>query len=411
MIPRVVEGNLVPKGSKLKDLFARLIIFVLSAGARAISPFLLIRLAPIKCRSFGNFLLEPELRLLESIVDSRRSERRKTLDIFFCGGGAQGKENSYLKERWGKSIRLTDSRLVFQLWANWVRNDSMRPNVNRSSCRCRDSQNLLDKYETQFVVQEMDRRQVLTILEALGVPRNRPIALLHVRNHTYDEAFGFSRDTFDSYRNSSPENFQLAVDELNARGYSVVAIGNQTSWSQALFGVVDYSGSPLRTDLSDVVLGSVASLYLGSEAAPSNLAKLFRKPALIANNTRIGELMTSSSLQIHLMKEHRIAGKLLTHSEIWRSGLGEFQHDSDLPLSAELIENSAHEILEGLRDLLSVMGDIARYQIERTKPQQERFWQIYSDGVSRYPMLPESHGQFRALIAPSFLARRPEWLT
>lgn len=411
MISRVVEGDSAPKGSKLKELFAQLIIFVLSVGARAISPFLLIRLAPIKCRSFGNFLLEPELRLLESIVDLRRRERRKTLDIFFCGGGAHGKENSFLKERWGQSIHLTDSRLAYPLWAHWARTASMREHVNRSSCRCRDSQNLLDIYETQFVLDETDKRQVVTILEALGVPRNRPIALLHVRNNTYDEAFGVSKDSIDSYRNSSPQNFQLAVDELNARGYSVVAIGNQTTWSRALSGVVDYSGSPLRTDLSDVVLGSVASLYLGSEAAPSNLAKLFRKPALIANNTRIGELMTSSSLQIHLMKEHRIAGKLLSHSQIWRSGLGEFQHDSDLPESAELIENSAHEILEGLRDLLTIMGDIARYQIERTKPQQELFWQIYSDGVSQHAILPQSHGQFQALIAPSFLAMRPEWLT
>jgi len=195
----------------------------------------------------------------------------------------------------------------------------------------------------------------------------------------------------------------LVVDELNTRGYSVVAVGNESSWSRELKDVIDYSGSKYRTQLRDVSTGAISSLYAGSEADPSILPKLFRIPQLIANNQRSVELSTSSQLQLHLFKEHMVSGRVLTHSEIWRQGLAEFEHDGDLDSSVLLNENSLEEICDVLIDLLQIMESSKRQAQLRLKASQRQFWSTFGNGLELYPMLARNHGELRALISPSFL--------
>lgn len=387
-----------------------MVAWLFGSLARLLSPVLVIRLAPIKCRSFGNFLLEPELRILEALEDSALSPRARKLDIFFCGGGAQGIENSALRNLWSREIFLTESRLVASVWHNWVQSGRMKSHMNRSSCRCRDERNLWDKYESRMRLLPAQIEDVYNALEELGVRRNQRIALLHVRDTTYDQLMNAPEWSFDTYRNSTPTNYQLAVDELNNRGFAVVAIGNQGSWSRDLCDVVDYSGSALRSELRDVSIGAVASLYLGSEAAPSNLPIIFRKPQLITNNVWIAELATSSQLKMHIFKEHRFEGRVLTQSEIWASNLADYKHDSDVIESElELIENSPEDIRAGLLDLLATVDSSESYLEMKSETQQRRFWAHFADGLKSRPEFVTRHGELRAVVAPSFLRTKAEW--
>ena len=305
---------------------------------------------------------------------------------------------------------LTRSRLASSVWSNWNSSERMIPHVNRSSCRGRDERNLLDKYESRLRLLPVEVEDVYNALEELGVRRDQRIALLHVRDTAYDQLVGLPKSNFDVYRNANPVNFQLAVDELNNRGFAVVAIGNQGSWSRDLCDVVDYSGSSYRSELRDVSIGAVASLYLGSEAAPSNIATIFRKPQLITNNVRIAELLTSTQLKIHVLKEHRLRGRILTQSEIWNNGLADYEHDSDIAATGlELVENSPEEIYAGLLDLLMILNSEGHYLVAKSNSVQKRFWRIFASAIHDNPELSARHGELRALVAPSFLQRRAEW--
>lgn len=383
---------------------------LLGTLARLLSPVVVIRLAPIKCRSFGNFLLEPELRKLEALDDSVHFPKTRRFDIFFCGGGTQGIENSALREIWSREIFLTDSRLAASLWSNYCRSERMKRHVNRSSCRCRDERNLWDKYESRMRLTPAEVEDIYNALEELKVRRSQRVALLHVRDTSYDQLINSSTSSFDVYRNSNPVNYQLAVDELNNRGFAVIAIGNQGSWSRGLRDVVDYSGSQHRSELRDVSIGAISSLYLGSESAPSNLAMLFRKPQLITNNSRIAELVTSSQLKMHIFKEHRFGSRRLTHSRIWESNLAEYEHDSDISESGlELVENTPEDIRNGLIDLLTIMGSENRYLATKQELTQQTFWELFAAGIKANPKFSAIHGELRALVAPSFLRSRVEW--
>ena len=387
-----------------------LFALVLGILVRLLSPFLIIRISPIKCRSFGNFLLEPELRILEALEDSIHSPSIRRLDIFFCGGGTQGLENSALRKLWSQKIVLVESRLVASTWSKWTQNRRMQRHINRSSCRCRDERNLWDKYESRMELSSKQIEDIQNVLEELGVKRNQPIALLHIRDTSYDQFIKAAESNFDYYRNASPINHQLAVDELNNRGFAVLAIGNQGSWSRELSDVIDYSGSAHRSELRDVSVGAVASLYLGSEAAPSNLPLLFRKPQLLTNNTRIAELSTSSQLKMHVFKEHRLAGQALTQSRIWNGDLADYEKDFDLTEAGlELIDNTSDEIRAGLLDLLQVMSSEEKYSEFKSEVRQQQFWEVFASGVKRNPNFRERHGELRALVAPSFLRKRLEW--
>lgn len=380
---------------------------------KLLSPVLIIRVAPIKTASFGNFLLEPELRILEALADSVDGRETRRLDLFFASDLIGGKKNRALRDLWKKQVNLVDSRLatmvLYRCWTYWSQATRFAKHVNRSGCRCRDERNLFDRYPSQLKLRPEHFQDVVDVLEDLGTFRDQPIALLHVRDNSYDLArFG---STSDNYRNSDPRQFQMTVDELNNRGFAVVAIGNEGTVPIPLSGVIDYSNSPQRSDLRDVTIGAIASLYVGSEAAPSNLAKVFRRPQLIANNTRIAELGTSTRLQMHIMKTHLLGGRVLTQSEVWKRGLADYQTDSDvMRFGLELVENSADEIHAALLDLFSVLDSSQRYREVSPNSLQQQFWSVFKSGITSSPDFKARHGDLRALIAPSFLRKHEEWI-
>ena len=154
-----------------------------------------------------------------------------------------------------------------------------------------------DAYSASSLMSQADLRGVTECLENLGLSRDRPVALLHVRDTSHD----VRSDGVSSYDvhcvNANPSSFQMAVDYLNNRGFSVVTIGNHRTSISSLKEIVEYHRSPVRTPLLDFLIGSAASVYLGTATgAPTGVALHFRdRKSTRLNSSHVSESRMPSS--------------------------------------------------------------------------------------------------------------------
>jgi len=350
----------------------------------------------------------------------RREEEQKSakryLDIVFWSGPTPNVEFASF---WRRHMFLLPEFLHRFLWRPlhvvawyWQRDSELIAHViDLQSIRNVSSEKMnSSRYHASTLVRDEDSVKLQTCLEHLGVSADTPIALIHVRNAYHD----LQSQTLESYDaqcgNAHPRNFQEAIDWLIDRGFAVLTVGNHPSSPSGFDGVVEYHKSPQRSALLDFMIGSKASLFLGTATGALNALPFhFRLPALFTNHLLWGSEVSAEFFSfgkaMFLLKNVWIDGQQLSQSEVMKSNLP----GSDKALrerGVTLRENSSQDILDALQELMALGTSPEAWNQARQGPEQGAFWEVF-DAHTRLERVCKQDG---AVISPSFLQRNPHWL-
>ena len=207
----------------------------------------------------------------------------------------------------------------------------------------------------------------------VGLQPDARIVTLHVREPGW-------RPFEDDQRSCDIKTYRPAVDELVARGFRVVRIGDASMTPIDWPGVLDLATEPARTDLLELwcVLHSV--FFFGSESGPLELARLVGVPALLVNVKTVpsGYPVHRSDLLIMKRLIAPDAPRVLSLREQLAVKAGQLTFAG----RARYVDNSPEEILAALDEMLQ--GEHARTP---ESPAQAEFRRLatskFVDGTER----------------------------
>jgi putative glycosyltransferase (TIGR04372 family) len=346
--------------------------------------------------------------------EEKSSHGSKVFDIAFWDGETPAPA---LARFWGRQIRLLQSpmpglfsRILLVVSWYWLRDPRMsrhvvdftRPEQYRSA-RLNST-----TYSASRFLTESESRDTTDCLKNLGIAADQPIALVHVRDASYDLQFD---STYDGHwSNANKESFQPAVDLLLTLGYAVLTVGNERSSPSGLRGAIEYHASSERNPLRDFTLASAAALYIGTASgAPSGAAINFRLPLLLTNsvvpNWQISPEVIEYGRAVVIPKNVESMGKLWNLREC----LSREFPESDRMLRSRgiaLWDNDADDLVNGLKELLALVSGKLSWESTRNTLDQKTFYEIVDLGI-RLPRL--ALGE-RPVISPSFLKKYPHWI-
>ncbi len=200
----------------------------------------------------------------------------------------------------------------------------------------------------------------------------------------------------------SPELAWLpSVEYVKSLGLDVIRIGD----SQPEMGLPDSTidmtlqSAANASGSRDLELLRGASFLMTSNSGPVTVAAALRVPILQVNTIAVSRnLICSPAPMLSLPKHHWKNGRKLVASQIFGSALGYMERGNGTN-GITLTPNSADEILQGVRDLVKLLGD----------------WGAGAQGVEQ-AMAPlegirgESGTVSRGSVAPSFLEQNPSWV-
>lgn len=183
----------------------------------------------------------------------------------------------------------------------------------------------------------------------LGIDSARPIVTLHARESGYKAVHGDAPT--DTMRNARIETYLPAIDELVARGFTVVRIGDATMTSLQHPGAIDLATSPARTDVLELWCVLSSRFLIACDSGPSCLGVLTQVPCLSVNVTNPVAAYPLLEHDLYILKHvrHVPTGRILSlREQIRRDYL--FQRKN---LSVyEYLDNSPEDIRAAIVDML-----------------------------------------------------------
>lgn len=118
-----------------------------------------------------------------------------------------------------------------------------------------------------------------------GIPFDRPLVTLHVRDSAYKTVGDHVERAGDAERNASIDAYGAAINYLVGLGFTVVRIGAPPTQPVAADGLVDLANSPARTDLLELWCVLRSRFLISCNSGPSVLPWLTGVPSLVVNST------------------------------------------------------------------------------------------------------------------------------
>lgn len=194
------------------------------------------------------------------------------------------------------------------------------------------------------------------LLEQMHIAPGTPVVLFAVRDAVYyasireklGDAAGSETDSDTYIRNPDLLTYSFAVEQLRARGCSVVYFGFPTQpLPPSLIGqVVDYSGK-FRSPRGDLLLGRYCTMLMSGGSGTWALASLFNKPVAYSNSyvPFVGGYSRRDRAIFQLIQNTR-DGRTMTFREMATTqGAYSYQSNCDRD-GMRLVKNSSEEISE-----------------------------------------------------------------
>jgi putative glycosyltransferase (TIGR04372 family) len=201
------------------------------------------------------------------------------------------------------------------------------------------------------------RRDLVSLLELLGLPVDAPFVVLSTRDARYYRAIreapgqrqpGPEVAEETMVRNSEIDTYFDACLALRARGYSIIRIGvDQTPLSVSLWGdtAVDYA-THSRTPERDLLLARSASFLLNGGSGAWSLVALFNRPQL-STNLYVpfwSRAVMTESLFSHQLQRDLATGRLRSFREMAATGASAAYEQFLTRSGIELVQHSPSEL-------------------------------------------------------------------
>lgn len=258
---------------------------------RLIRPWLRLELCVVGSQRFGHLALEPEI-LLSRLKLNDAPVRPSTVHLWSFGR-EYVQSNRALAKMWNKEVRFAPGILVGAL----IRGGKLVPSLALvvTPLSIHGPLNVLDRTDSQL------KRQVnaesRTILKSLGIKPGTPYVCVAIRDAGYYARTGTRESKGYSILNFELATFEAAVRRLIAHGYVVVRMGTPTSNTLPdLSGFIDYANSPLRDELSDIVLIRDCEFVLSTQTGIDAVALALRRPVMYVDTVRLSQFFLGTRL-------------------------------------------------------------------------------------------------------------------
>lgn len=188
-------------------------------------------------------------------------------------------------------------------------------------------------------------------LERMGVPQDAWFVCVHVR----EPGFWGKWDRFHpSIRNARIDDYQMAIDQIVARGGWVIRMGDRSMAPlSAREGVVDYAHSPHKSERMDVFLCGAARLFVGVNSGISLLPPTFGVPCLLTNFVPISIPFPYGRDRMlpKLFRSNR-DGRLVTFAQMFECRVANAQFARHVPDWMTPVDNDPADIAEAVNEML-----------------------------------------------------------
>lgn len=188
------------------------------------------------------------------------------------------------------------------------------------------------------------------------------------------------------HRNADIDTFNLAIEEIVARGGFVLRMGQHVSkpLNIKLDRVIDYA-SQFRGDFMDIFLAANCRFFLGTPAGISDIATVFDRPQLGVNYVPFGySPFGKQSLFIPKLIMDAATGQKIPFRRILKN-FGSSDCSKDMygnwmtPHGYRYADNTPEEILAATREMLDRLD--GKYNIsEEDKNLQQLYFSLFPDG-------------------------------
>ena len=339
-----------------------------------IKKIVLVRIGLLETNALGHYTYATEVYLAENLYDVKKIP---TIDIWHT---QETICNTFIHKVRKKQFRILPRFFISPVYFYLIRfklfEDNIVPFRNNEFYKIRnklpnqftDYKRMLHKYQTQLIFDKNEKNFCINELKKLGIDIKKKIATVHNRDHLYNN------EKFECERNCSIENFKSAINFLIQNGYQVIRIGKVSKRNLNIDGLINYSGSNIRSDILDIFLCSITNLHIGCSSGLSTVPFIFKRNIVWTNivHNEGTELSGRDFLYIPKKTFDNDKKDVLFKSKL---SLGRFNSNSHL---FNYQENTEDEILE------LVIEKVARINGNWKKPSDYDFLQ--EEYKRQYPL-------------------------
>lgn len=333
----------------------------------------------------GHFVTNTEKYLRELALDPNRSRR---LPIFVSGPPA----NRQAFDMISRKVRVLESapaRLYFMLGLkSWIAGTRFDAGIGKNFYKFKNGVyfEAFQKAPPQLSFLPEEKARGRALLEAIGVPENRPYFCFHTRDSAYlatNHAYATREQwAYHDFRNSDIANCLPAAEVLAEKGLAGLRMGQtvEKPLGTAEPLLIDYASSH-RSDFGDIFVIAHAKFYIGNTAGLTTVAYSFNVPVAQANLVPIG-WPAIGPRDLFIPKKYWDTGKqrLLTFPEIIALGADYWNEASEYEAAGiRVIENTAEEITDLALEMNARLDGVWR---ERPEDQdlQDRYRGLFPSG-------------------------------
>jgi len=349
---------------------------------KALSPYVIIRLSPLRSWRIGHYVSNSELYLYERKNGINQGSIR-TVDVWFdetkpC--------NLQFRIMLSRVINIYPRCLVQPVYIlnNWLPG-AYKYNIPKTVCSDRDVLNLIDgaNFSNYFEFTDEEEARGEIELEKLGINNKSKFVCLAVRDSAYlahqknENSTGVDWSYHD-YRDTEIKTYELAAKELVKNGYYVVRMGAKVNTKMNTNDpmIIDYASNGMRSDFMDVYLGAKCVFCISTSTGYDAIPRLFQKPLCIVNQPHVEWFYSwlPDTITIFQKVKDVKTGKYLSLKTIIDSGIGAYGKSHQfIENGVELIENTPEEIKDAVLEMISRTSgkwndtwfdDVVRHQIE-----------------------------------------------
>lgn len=209
-------------------------------------------------------------------------------------------------------------------------------------------------------LQPAAHEEAAALAAAHGITPEARLVCIHARERGYkrgrelqDTKPHDGRD--DGARNARIESYLTAVDELVARGYTVIRLGDPSMTALQHPGVIDLATSPARTNLLEVYCLLRSDFLVAGESGLAGVTYVTNTPFLLVNATEPIAAYPIRAPGLFLPKtvHDRRDGRRLTNYDLLTVDYHRQFRDTR---RFQYVDNSPEEIREATREMLEWLG-------------------------------------------------------
>lgn len=188
------------------------------------------------------------------------------------------------------------------------------------------------------------------------------LVVLHVREGSTKTTDGLDDRSKDAVRNARIEAFFPAIDEVVARGYVVVRIGDPSMTPVVRPGVVDLATHPRRSQVLELWCLTRCAFFVASDSGPYLLSWLFEVPCLSVNITNVLGVFPLRVTDRYVVKRLRdtSTGQLVPLETMLREDfVYGIRRRMFKTREVSYVDNTPEEILAGVLEMCAVVAGAA----------------------------------------------------